>query len=66
MAELIRGQPIMTAEAQRAVIKKLIEQHTREATADKQKARASLIKEGVYTSEGKLTDRYGGKQKSSN
>jgi hypothetical protein len=52
----------MTGEAQRAVIKKLIKQHTKTVTANKETARQSLIKEGFYTSDGKLTERYGGEK----
>jgi hypothetical protein len=52
----------MTGDAQRAAIKKLIKQHTKTVTADKETARQSLIKEGFYTSEGKLTERYGGEK----
>lgn len=53
----------MTSEAQRAAIKKMIERHTKKVTASKEVARDSLIKEGVYTRDGKLTPSYGGKEK---
>jgi hypothetical protein len=54
----------MTAEAQRAAIKKMIDDHTRDVTTSKEKARQSLIREGFYTPDGKLTEQYGGKKKS--
>jgi hypothetical protein len=50
----------MTTEAQRATIRDMIERHTAAATADRKTARQTLIKEGVYTSKGKLTAQYGG------
>jgi hypothetical protein len=53
----------MTSEAQRAAIKKMIERHTKIVTVSKETARESLIKEGVYTQDGKLTPPYGGKEK---
>lgn len=51
----------MTGDAARAAIKKMIEEHTKEVTADKKTARDSLIKEGIYTRDGKLAEQYGGK-----
>jgi hypothetical protein len=54
----------MTAEKTRAAIKKMIKQHTKTVTTSKKKARDSLIKEGFYTAEGKLTEEYGGEAKS--
>lgn len=53
----------MTSEAQRALLKKIIERHTKKVTATKKAARDSLVKEGFYTEEGKLTEEYGGKKK---
>ncbi len=53
----------MTSEAQRAAIKKLIREYTKETTASPEKARAALIKEGIYTRSGKLAPRYGGSRK---
>jgi hypothetical protein len=53
----------MTSEAQRAAIKKMIERHTKAVAASKEVARASLIKEGIYTRDGKLAPSYGGKKK---
>jgi hypothetical protein len=53
----------MTSDAQRAAIKKMIEQHTKTVTTDKQTARDSLIKEGFYTKDGNLTEQYGGGKK---
>jgi len=52
----------MTTDAQRAAIKQMIERHTRTAVATKESARASLVKEGVYTKAGKLTEAFGGKK----
>jgi len=57
------GRSIMTSEAQRAAIKKLIREYTKETTASPEKARAALIKEGIYTRSGKLAPRYGGSRK---
>ena len=54
----------MTGDAARAAIKKMIEQHTNEVTADKKTARDSLIREGIYTHDGKLAEQYGGKKPS--
>ena len=53
----------MTSDAQREAIKKMIEQHTKTVTANKETARASLINEGFYTKDGKLTEQYGGGKK---
>jgi hypothetical protein len=50
----------MTSEAQRAAIKKMIEQHTKAVTTSKQAARDSLVREGVYTHNGELAPSYGG------
>lgn len=50
----------MTRDAQFAEIRKLLESHTKEVTASKETARAYLIKEGFYTSAGKLAPKYGG------
>jgi hypothetical protein len=55
----------MTSSEQRAAIKKMIEEHTKTVTASQAAAKASLIKEGVYTPTGKLTRRYGGQTKKS-
>jgi len=54
----------MTQDAQRDAIKKMIDKHTKDVTESKEKARQSLIKEGFYTSDGNLTEQYGGKKKS--
>lgn len=53
----------MTRDAQRAAIKKMIALHTKTVTASKKTARASLIKDGFYTSDGKLKPEYGGTTK---
>ena len=53
----------MTSSEQRAAIKKMIAQHTKEVTTSKEAARDSLIKEGVYTRDGNLTPSYGGPEK---
>ncbi len=53
----------MTSDAQRAAIKKMIERHTKAVTTSKKAARDSLIKEGVYTRDGKLAPSYGGPEK---
>jgi hypothetical protein len=54
----------MTNDAQRAEIKRMIETHTKNVTTDRETARNSLIKEGVYTRDGKLKEEYGGKKQS--
>lgn len=43
-------------------IKTLIEEYTKRATVDKETARKTLIKEGVYSEEGKLRKEYGGSE----
>ena len=53
----------MTSDAQRAAIKRMIEQHTRTVTVTQKAAKDSLVKEGVYTRDGKLTEQYGGAKK---
>lgn len=55
----------MTNEAQRDAIRRRISDHTQAATANKETAKQSLIKEGMYTEEGKLTVQYGGEEKPS-
>jgi len=52
----------MTTEVQRAAIKEMINRHTQTATADRQTARDSLIREGFYTADGKLAEQYGGEK----
>jgi hypothetical protein len=46
----------------RAEIRKMIERHTQKALASPAAARASLIKTGIYTKDGKLSPNYGGKK----
>ena len=53
----------MTDEARRKAILEFIEKHTKSVTVSKETARESLIKEGFYTKDGKLTERYGGHKK---
>lgn len=50
----------MTTEAQRKIIKKLIQKHTRKMTRSRKIARAGLIREGIYNRAGELTVQYGG------
>jgi hypothetical protein len=50
----------MTADAQRAAIKEMIQRRTAEALRTPETARAALIKEGVYTKAGDLAPAYGG------
>ncbi|WP_185680866.1 hypothetical protein [Parvibaculum sedimenti] len=52
----------MTNDAKRAAIKKMIAQHTKNVTASAKTAQQSLVKEGVYTNEGKLSPDYGGQK----
>ena len=55
----------MTNDAQRAAIQQMIQRHTQAATSDKQTARDSLIREGVYTPKGQLSADFGGKKSAS-
>ena len=48
---------------QREALKKLIERHTVAATATKETARLTLIRQGIYTVEGRLTPDFGGRVK---
>lgn len=50
-------------DAQRKAIKILIERHTAANTATPEIARSSLIREGLYTNEGKIAPEYGGSTK---
>lgn len=52
----------MTNDAKRAVIKQMIAKHTKAVTANAETAKQSLVKEGVYTNEGKLSPNYGGQR----
>jgi hypothetical protein len=45
----------------RAAIKHLIERQTRLKTTSKEVAREFLSKEGIYTKDGKLSSKFGGK-----
>lgn len=42
----------------RAAFKKLIARHTRETTATRETARASLVRQGIYTQDGRLAPEY--------
>lgn len=53
----------MTEEKRRAAIKILIAKRTVANTASKAVARAALIEEGIYTKDGKLQAKFGGRQK---
>ena len=57
--------PTMTTDAQRSAIQAMIRRHTASATTDRNTARESLIKEGVYTRAGNLTADFGGKKTAS-
>ncbi len=50
----------MTQEQRNSAIKKLIRDYTAKNTKSPQAARAALIKEGIYTQEGKLMPEFGG------
>jgi len=63
MLLLLGEERAMTSDAQRAAIKKMIKRHTKTVTVSREAARESLIKEGVYTRNGKLTAQYGGGEK---
>ena len=56
----MEGMVDMT-QAQRAAIRDALSRWTEEATVTKEAAREHLIREGFYTSDGKLTPPYGGK-----
>jgi hypothetical protein len=51
----------MTNDARRAAIRELIRRFTETVTADSATARRTLIAEGVYTNDGELAERYGGR-----
>jgi hypothetical protein len=50
----------MTIEERNSAIKQLIENYTIEHTKTPEIARAALIREGIYTEDGKLMPRFGG------
>lgn len=56
----------MTDEKRRAAIKRLIAKRTAANTSSKAAAREALIKEGIYTQDGKLRASFGGRKKASN
>ena len=53
----------MTDQEKRKKIIALIQAHTRETIETREKARAWLIREGIYTEEGELEEGYGGEPK---
>ena len=55
----------MTDEQRHTAILALIKEHTDANTQSKKAAREGLIKEGIYTSRGKLRVEFGGEQKKS-
>lgn len=50
----------MTNEERRAKVVKALDDYTTANTASPQAARAALIKEGIYTTDGQLRPEYGG------
>jgi len=50
----------MTQAQRNAAIKQLIKDYTRKNTKTPEAARAALIKEGIYTRDGKLMPEFGG------
>lgn len=50
----------MTDDERRAEILKMIQRHTQAATQSRETARATLIREGIYNSDGTLAPKYGG------
>lgn len=52
----------MTDEKRRAAIKRLIAKRTAANTSSKAAAREALIKEGIYTQDGKLRVIFGGRK----
>lgn len=50
----------MTNEERRAAVIKALKQYTTANTATPEKARAALIREGIYTKAGRLRPEYGG------
>lgn len=47
-------------EKKREAVRKLIARHTRLTTVDKETARASLVRDGIYTQDGRLAPEYRG------
>jgi len=50
----------MTQAQRNSAIKQLIKDYTRENTKSPESARAALIREGIYTKDGKLMPEFGG------
>lgn len=50
----------MTLEQRNAAILKVLAEQTKRKTASRAKARAALIKEGIYTPKGNLRAKFGG------
>lgn len=50
----------MTQTQRNEAIAKLLQRRTVEVTASREIARKTLIREGIYTSDGKLSAEYGG------
>lgn len=55
-----RGGHDMSDTQRLDAIAKLIEKHTRKATKSKAIARKTLIKEGIYTKDGQISEEFGG------
>lgn len=53
----------MSTENRRTAILSLIKRHTKTHSASRKAARDALVKEGIYTSDGKLEAEYGGETK---
>jgi hypothetical protein len=53
----------MTKSEQAARVRAAIERYTKKNTKTQKAAREALIREGIFTSEGKLSPRYGGPRK---
>lgn len=60
---MVAQQGMPMTDQKRAAYKRLIERHTRQAVVTKETARESLIKEGIYTAEGKLAPEFGGEER---
>jgi hypothetical protein len=55
---MIASQGTKMTEQKRTAFKKLIERHTRVNTVNRETARASLVREGISTQDGRLAPEY--------
>ena len=51
---------MITSKERHSAIKRLIREYTKKHTKSPEAARAALIREGIYTSDGQLISQFGG------